>query len=192
MTTSNDQETRPAPIRVLNRVEPQPAMSGDIRSALDRGRGVAIYLGDETKAAFERDVPAEEWRIRVTERTWGAGRPRVMTLLIPEVCDGDAQIMYYRPAPDRDRAKMARHDWTPAESSPNPGLLTYWISDRMTAVSVPMMVREGVRHNFWRRLFVELNDAPDWLKPMHRHNDPGMEIAEERELIEELRRTMRR
>ena len=178
-------------VRVLEKVMPQPAMSGQIREVLAQGMGVALFLEPGDADTFQNDIPAEEWGVRVTERTWGAGRPRTMTLLIPEDCGGDAQIMYYQPTPARNRAEMARHDWTGAEPSPNCGLLAYWINNRMTAISVPMMVKEGVRHNFCRRLFVELNDAPDWLQPMHYHNNPGLEIAKERELVEELRAAMR-
>ena len=51
-----------------------------------------------------------------------------------------------------------------------------------------MMARAEVRHNFYRHFFVELNNAPEWLHPMRYHNNPGTTIAEERKLVDELRR----
>ena len=191
MTTQSEQVTGPTSVSVPDRPLPQTATSGDIRAMLDHGHAVAFYLKQDNAKTFEQDVPIDEWRVDRKEWTTDDGKGPRMTLLIPETYYGDAEVVIYRPPPLRNRKDLARYDWTKAEASPNYGMLAYWINDRLTAISVPMMVKDGVRHDFWRRLFVELDDAPDWLRPMHYHNDPGLEIDQERELVEVVRRQMR-
>ena len=162
-----------------------PIMSGDLRHLLDEDLPAALKIPEAELEQFGIDVPADEWRLEVTPHPRGF---RPLTVVAPQKGVHDmAHHVEYWPVPVRDRRQLSRYDWNGAAPSPNPGLLAYYVSERMTAISVPVMVKEGIRHNFYRRLFVEINDAPEWLWPAHYHNDPGATLDQERQLVEELR-----
>lgn len=185
---TRDDTLNAARIDVCSHPDARIAMSGDIREALDERQAVGIFLDAENSAAFPADIPATEWQVSVVERPWGS---RNLTLLLPEEHSGVAYIRPYRPVPPRDRAHLARQDWSDAEPSPNPGLLAYHVSNRITVVTLPMMSKERARHNFYRHLFVELSDAPAWRHPLRHHNNPGITITEERQMVKELRHAVR-
>ena len=163
-----------------------PAMSGDLRDLMDDGIATALIVADKHRAQLEVDVPAEEWHLETTNTPWGA---RTATIIAPrQGRQNTAYLAAYRPPPEKDRSGLGKLDWNDTQPSPNPGLLAYFITERLTAVSIPMICKPGVRHDCYRHLFVELNDATGWL---HGHNNPGYTLAEEREMIEQLRQAMR-
>ena len=179
---SNKLKIEPAILR-------HPVMSGNLRNLLDDGLPTAISIPEDELQQFQFDVPADEWGLEVYTHPWGI---RTLTIVAPR--DGNQDVAYhaeYWPVPERDRSRLSRYDWNDAEPSPNPGLMAYYVSERITAVSIPMMTKEGVRHNFYRHLFFEINDAPAWLKPAHSHNDPGIRLQDERQLVEEVRQMIR-
>ena len=163
-------------------------MSGDVRSLMDEGKPAALLIAECDRPSFCVEVPLEEWRLESEIRPWGTS---TMTLLVPPDCNTtNACIINYRPAPERDRSGLSRNDWNNVEPSLNPGLLAYYINDTLTVVTLPMMSKEGVRHNWYRHFFLEFNDAPDWLHPLSYHNNPGISIEKERQMVAELRRTI--
>lgn len=162
-----------------------PAMSGDVRRLIDDGMAMTLIIPERVQESLDNEVPAEEWNVDVTEKPWGT---RKATVVAPR--DGQQEPAYiasYQPMHQRDRGRLSRNDWEHAAPSPNPGMLAYYITDRLTAISVPMMCKDGVRHDFYRHLFLEVNNAPGWLEPARYHNNPGCTLAEERELVDELR-----
>lgn len=166
-----------------------PMMSGDARLMLDRGRAIAAIVQSGHESQFAAQIPIAEWRLEVAVRQWW--RPQATVhVLVPEECrSNDAILRHFRPLRNRDREFLARCDWNDVAPSPNPGLLAYHVARGLSAISIPTTVKEGVRHNFYRHFFLEFTD-PEWKWPLRYHNDPGITISQERELVEQLRRSL--
>lgn len=175
-------------LQVVPRPQQHPLMSGDVGMMMKLGLPVAIPATEQDHDAIEQELPKEEWKLAIEPRPWGS-----RTLLLVAPPDHRYNLAFlaeYRLAPQRDRRELARHDWRNAEPSPNPGLLAYYISNSLTAVTIPLMAKEGVRHDFYRHFFLEVNGAPNWRHPLSYHNSPGIWLSEEHELVEDLRRSM--
>lgn len=161
-------------------------MCGDVKTITDAGFPVALSVDAEHLARFRSEVPLQEWKLVSESRTNLGDR---VILLAPEddLMRTAAYVHPYRPVPDRDRSDMSLHDWNDVDPSVNPGLLAYYINDSMTVVTLPMMCKERVRHNWYRHFFLEINNASPYLQTMSHHNNPGISITDEHRLVIELR-----
>ena len=104
---------------------------------------MALLILESARDRFTAEVPAAEWRLAIGIRPWGTG---TTTMAAPNPHVPASQWSH-------------RNDRNHAEPSPNPSLLAYYINEALTVITLPLMVRKGVRHNRYRRLFMEL-DAP--------------------------------
>ena len=165
-------------------------MCGDVRTFTDAGFPVALAVDPQHLTSFHTEVPLEKWRLASEVRNHQGDN---VTVLIPDGRDVSrtvARLHRYRPVPKLDLSGMRPVNWEDVEPSPNPGLLAYHVNDSLTVITLPMMVKKRTRHNWYRHFFLQVSDAPTSLGALSAHNNPGISIKDERELVERLRRAV--
>ena len=173
---------RLAEIQIIPRLEQPPLMSGDVRQLLDQGLPVALLSAADIPNA---EIPAQEWRIETRLHRY---RSHTVTIAARPDCNHEsAYLRNYLPSLPRHYQPSSRHDWQRAQPSPNPGLLAYYINERITAISIPLMVKEETRHDFYRHFFVDVHGLPDSMHRLRYHNNPGITLLEERHVVAQLR-----
>ena len=174
-----------AQIQIIPRLEQPPLMSGDVRQMLDQGLPVALLSAEDIPID---EIPAQEWQIDTRLHRY---RSYTVTVAARPNCNhGSAYLRNYRRPLPRHYQISCRRDWRGAEPSPNPGLLAYCINEGITAITIPMMVKDGVRHDFYRHLFVDVHGLPDQISFLRYHNDPGITLTEERQVVAQLRESV--
>ena len=172
-------EIRPATVR-------HPLMSGDILTLIHNHLPVALQIPEEDLEQFAADILPTEWQLEVSPHPWGS---RTLTIVAPKQgFHHTAHHGTYQPTPKRDRSRLSQIDWNNAAPSPNPGLLAYYVSENVTAISVPVMTGPALRHDTRRRLFFEINVAPHWMEPATYQSEHSVTLHEERALVDEMRR----